>query len=87
MVLKAGGEVPEERSLCEGVPISSQLCRDVDRDDIGCEDAIPIGCDNDASNSFGSHEAVGCSRGSEQDWVERRGRRWLPRVQEIGTIG
>ena len=72
MVLKAGGEVPEERSLSEGVPITSQVLRDVDHDDTGCEDAIPMRCENVASSSFGS-----------QEWFERRGPpSGLPRVQE-----
>jgi len=72
MVLKAGGEVPEERSLCEGVPISSQLCCDVTRDDIGCEDApVSIGCENGARNSFLSHETLQCR--SEQDWSCTKG--------------
>jgi len=76
MVLKAGGEMPDERSLCEGLPIS-QLCRDVDRDDIGCEDApVSIGCENRASNSCRAHEALGYR--SEQDWSYEKG--WYKRM-------
>jgi len=78
MVLKAGGEVPEERSLSEGVPsISSQVCPEVDRDDIGCEDApVSIGCENRASNSCRAHEALGYR--SEQDWSYEKG--WYKRM-------
>ena len=72
MVLKAGGEVPEERSLCEGIPISSQLCRDVDREEIGCEDApVSIGCENGASNAFRAYEAIGYR--TEEDWSYEKG--------------
>ena len=71
MVLKAGGEMPDERSLCEGLPIS-QLCRDVDRDDIGCEDApVSIGCENSANTSVRAHEALG--NRSEQDCSYEKG--------------